>query len=108
MKQHFPAILLALLFIAGCTDRTNVPEQTSITTSATTISSFSDGERSEEHTASTSSEITEPTQGISSEPTQESEPDIISAEPPAPETTPAAPTSTTTTIIEIAAETPVE
>ncbi len=108
MKQHFPAILLALLFITGCTDRSNVSEQESTTTAATTISSFRDDENIEEHTASTSSEITEPTQGISSEPTQEPEPDIISAEPPAPETTPATTTSTTTTTIEIAAGTLVE
>ena len=108
MKQHFPAILLALLFITGCTDRSNVSEQESTTTAATTISSFRDDENIEEHTASTSSEITEPTQGISSEPTQEPEPDIISTEPPAPETTPAETTSTTSTTIEIAAEPPFE
>lgn len=108
MKRHFSAILLALLFITGCTDRANVPIQASATIVSTTISSFSDDESSEEPTTSTSSEIIEPTQAISSEPTQEPEPNITSTESPAPETTHAATTPTTTTTIEIAAETPVE
>lgn len=108
MKRHFSAILLALLFLTGCTDRANVPIQANATIVSTTISSFSDDESSEEPTTSTSSEIIEPTQAISSEPTQEPKPNITSTEPPAPETTHAATTPTTTTTIKIAAETPVE